>query len=163
MEYTDVKKQWSLRSSEVSESVVDMLIDKYKLSRATAELVAVRSGNTLSGAHDFINKDSCEQKDPFGLKDMDKAVKRILKAVENKNEVVAIYGDYDVDGVTSVSMMYLYLTSLGLRAGYYIPSRSDEGYGVNRSAINKLHSRGVTLIITVDTGITAIEEVEYAK
>ena len=163
MEYTDVKKQWSLRNSDVSESVVDMLIDKYKLSRATAELVAVRSGNTITGAHEFINKDSCEQKDPYGLKDMDKAVKRILKAVENKNEVVAIYGDYDVDGVTSVSMMYLYLTSLGLRAGYYIPSRSDEGYGVNRAAINKLHSRGVTLIITVDTGITAIEEVEYAK
>lgn len=163
MDYTEVKKQWSLRSTAFSESVVDMLIDKYKFSRATAELIAVRSGNTAEGAHNFVNKDTCEQRDPFMLKDMDRAVQRILKAIDNKNEVVAIYGDYDVDGVTSVSMMYLYLTSLGLRAGYYIPSRSDEGYGVNRAAIKKLHSKGVTLIITVDTGITAIEEVEYAK
>lgn len=140
-----------------------MLTEKYKLSRATAELIAVRCGNSAEGAHNFVNKDTCEQRDPFMLKDMDKAVRRILKAIDNKNEVVAIYGDYDVDGVTSVSMMYLYLTSLGLRTGYYIPSRSDEGYGVNRAAIKKLHSRGVTLIITVDTGITAIEEVNYAK
>ena len=140
-----------------------MLTEKYKLSRATAELIAVRCGNSAVGAHNFVNKDTCEQRDPFMLKDMDKAVRRILKAIDNKNEVVAIYGDYDVDGVTSVSMMYLYLTSLGLRTGYYIPSRSDEGYGVNRAAIKKLHSRGVTLIITVDTGITAIEEVNYAK
>lgn len=158
-----MKKQWSLRNAEFSESVVDILIDKYKLTRATAELIAARSGNTAVGAHDFINKDICEQKNPYMLKDMEKAVRRIIKATENPNEVVAIYGDYDVDGVTSVSMMYLYLTSIGLRAGYYIPSRSDEGYGVNRAAIKKLHSKGVTLIITVDTGITAIEEVEYAK
>ena len=84
-------------------------------------------------------------------------------SIESGDEVIAIYGDYDVDGVTSVSIMYLYLTSLGLHAGYYIPSRVDEGYGVNREAIKKLHSKGVTLIITVDTGITAIEEIEYAK
>lgn len=163
MDYTEVKKQWSIRNSDVSDSVVDVLIDKYKLSRAASEMIAVRCGNTVEGAHNFVNKDTCEQRDPFMLKDMNKAVQRILQAISNPNEVVAIYGDYDVDGVTSVSMMYLYLTSLGLRAGYYIPSRSDEGYGVNRAAIKKLHSKGVTLIITVDTGITAIDEVEYAK
>ncbi len=158
-----MKKQWSLRNAEVSESIVDMLIDKYKLSRAGAELICERGGNTEEGVNTFINRDVCEQRDPRLLNDVDKAVARILQAIETKNDVIAIYGDYDVDGVTSVSMMYLYLTSLGLRAGYYIPSRNDEGYGVNRAAIKKLHSRGVTLIITVDTGITAIDEVEYAK
>lgn len=163
MDYKEVKKQWSLRSPEASESIVDMLINKYKVSRVCAELICERSGNTAEGAEAFVNRDICEHRDPRLLNDMDKAVERIIKAIKSKDDVIAIYGDYDVDGVTSVSMMYLYLTSLGLRVGYYIPSRNEEGYGVNRSAIKKLHSRGVTLIITVDTGVTAIDEVEYAK
>ena len=163
MSYTDVKKRWALRDSECSESVINAVINKYGLSRAAARLIGSRTAGSDEGVSRFINKDTCEPHDPYLLKDMDKAVARILRAIEDPNEVIAIYGDYDVDGVTSVSMMYLYLTSLGLRAGYYIPSRSDEGYGVNRSAIKKLHSRGVSLIITVDTGITALEEVEYAK
>ncbi len=163
MQTNEVKKQWTLKSGEFSESLVAMTIDKYKLSRAAAELICSRSGNTAEGVHNFINRDTCEQRDPRLLNDMDKAVERILKSVRDKDDVIAIYGDYDVDGVTSVSMLYLYLTSLGLRVGYYIPSRNDEGYGMNKAAINKLYSRGVTLIITVDTGITAIDEVEYAR
>jgi len=163
MEPKEVKKQWSLRSSGVSESTVDMIINKYKLSRTCAALVSARCGSSESEIDAFINRDFCPQRDPRMLNDMDKAVERILRAVKNKDDVIAIYGDYDVDGVTSVSMMYLYLTSLGLRVGYYIPSRNDEGYGVNKNAINRLYSRGVTLIVTVDTGVTAIEEVEYAK
>ena len=158
-----MKKQWSLRSIGVSESTVDMIINKYKVSRICAELVCARCGSSEEDIDAFINRDFCPQRDPRLLNDMDKAVERILRAVKNKDDVIAIYGDYDVDGVTSVSMMYLYLTSLGLRVGYYIPSRNDEGYGVNKNAINKLYSRGVTLIVTVDTGVTAIEEVEYAK
>ena len=158
-----VKKQWSLRGNECEQSVVDFAIEKYRLSRVAAALVCDRAGNSEQAVTDFICCDNCAPVDPRLMKDMDKAVARILKAIESEDEVVAIYGDYDVDGVTSVSMMYLYLTSLGLRTGYYIPSRNDEGYGVNREAIRKLHSKGVTLIITVDTGITAIEEIEYAR
>ncbi len=163
MQSNKIKKQWSLRDQEYSPELVDAIINKYKLSRPTAELILQRSGNSEEGADAYINRDIGEQSDPRLLNDMDKAVERILSSVRNGNDIIAIYGDYDVDGVTSVSMLYLYLTSLGLKVGYYIPSRNDEGYGVNRSAINKLYSRGVTLIITVDTGITAIDEVEYAK
>ena len=163
MNSNKIKKQWSLRGADFDPRVVDFAIEKYGLSRVVASLVCDRAGNTEQAVTDFICCDTCEPVDPMKLKDMDKAVARIMKAIESGDEVVAIYGDYDVDGVTSVSMMYLYLTSLGLRAGYYIPSRNDEGYGVNREAIRKLHSKGVTLIITVDTGITAIEEIEYAK
>lgn len=163
MEQIEVKKQWSLRSSNVSESTVEKIISKYKLSKACAELICARCTGSEDDIDKFVNKDSSPMRDPRLLNDMDKAVERILRSVKNKDDVIAIYGDYDVDGVTSVSMMYLYLTSLGLRTGYYIPSRSDEGYGINKAAINKLYSRGVTLIITVDTGVTAIEEVEYAK
>lgn len=163
MNSNKVKKQWSLRGNGCNQSAVDFAIERFGLSRVTAALVCDRAGNTEQAVSDFIHCDSCAPVDPRLLKDMDKAVTRILEAIENEDEVVAVYGDYDVDGVTSVSMMYLYLTSLGLRTGYYIPSRNDEGYGVNREAIRKLHSKGVTLIITVDTGITAIEEIEYAK
>ncbi len=152
-----------MRNDSYSESAVDYVIKKHGLSRVTASLVCDRVGNNEQALTDYICCDTSAPNDPRLLKDMDKAVARILQAIEKGNEVVAVYGDYDVDGVTSVSMMYLYLTSLGLRAGYYIPSRNDEGYGVNREAIRKLHSKGVTLIITVDTGITAIEEIEYAK
>ena len=158
-----IKKQWSLRGNECNRSVVDFAIEKYRLSRVAASLVCDRAGDSEQAVSDFICCDTCAPIDPNLMKDMDKAVSRILKAIESEDEVVAVYGDYDVDGVTSVSMMYLYLTSLGLRTGYYIPSRNDEGYGINRDAIRKLHSKGVTLIITVDTGITAIEEIEYAK
>lgn len=163
MDTNNIKKQWILRGAEVSEDIVNLLMCKHRLSRVTARLICERGGNTAEGAEKYINRDNCEQRDPRLLNDMDKAVERILRAVESKDDIIAIYGDYDVDGVTSVSMLYLYLTSLGLRVGYYIPSRNEEGYGVNRAAIRKLHSRGVTLIITVDTGITAIDEVEYAK
>lgn len=163
MEQKEVKKQWSLRSANVSESTVDMIIEKYNLSETCAELIAARCGNSEEDIDGFINRDYFPQRDPRLLNDMDKAVERILRSVRDKDDVIAIYGDYDVDGVTSVSMMYLYLTSLGLRVGYYIPSRNDEGYGVNKSAINRLYGKGVTLIITVDTGVTAFEEVEYAK
>ena len=163
MNCNKIKKQWSLRGNECDPRVVDYAIEKFRLSRVAAALVCDRAGNSEEAVSDFICCDTCAPVDPRLMKDMDKAVARIMKAIDRGDEVVAVYGDYDVDGVTSVSMMYLYLTSLGLRTGYYIPSRNDEGYGVNREAIRKLHSKGVTLIITVDTGITAIEEIEYAK
>lgn len=111
--------------------------------------------NCLFPSADLLN-------DPFLLKDMDLAVTRIKKAVEQK-EKVTIYGDYDVDGITSVSLLYLYLRSLGLVVDYYIPERIKEGYGVNCGAIDLIASGGTTLIISVDTGITACDEVEYAK
>ncbi len=100
--------------------------------------------------------------DPFLMKDMNLAVNRIQKAVE-QNETVTIYGDYDVDGITSVALLYLYLTSLGLKVNYYIPQRITEGYGINCNAIDAIASTDTTLIISVDTGITAYNEVEYAK
>ena len=100
--------------------------------------------------------------DPFLLCDMERAVERIISAVKG-GERIYVYGDYDVDGVTSVSLIYLYLTSLGADVRIKIPKREGEGYGVSRSAVDAIAEDGATLIITVDTGITAIDEVEYAK
>ena len=100
--------------------------------------------------------------DPFLLCDMERAVERILSAVKG-GERIYVYGDYDVDGVTSVSLIYLYLTSLGADVRIKIPKREGEGYGVSRAAVEAIAAEGATLVITVDTGITAIDEVEYAK
>ena len=84
------------------------------------------------------------------------------KAHDNK-EKVTIYGDYDVDGITSIAILYKYLTEMGIDTDYYVPDRMQEGYGVNKDALDKIHSNGSSLVITVDTGITAVEESEYAK
>lgn len=98
--------------------------------------------------------------DPFSLKDVDKAVKRLTQAKEN-NETVWVYGDYDVDGITSVSLCYLALSELGINVKYYIPLR-DEGYGLNMEAIDHIKSEGGTLIITVDCGISSHKEIAHA-
>lgn len=100
--------------------------------------------------------------DPMKLKDMPRAVARVNRAIAAK-ETVAVYGDYDVDGITSVSLLVDYLRHQGLHCLPYIPDRLEEGYGVNSNAIDKLKNEGVTLIITVDCGITATEETDYAK
>lgn len=100
--------------------------------------------------------------DPFLMADMDKAVKRILKAIDGF-ETIAVYGDYDADGVTSTAMLYSYLESCGANVSYYIPEREGEGYGLNLNAIDMLHEQEVDLIVTVDNGISSIDEVEYAN
>ncbi len=136
--------------------------EKTGLSQKSACLIWNRGFRSAAEAERFLQNEEAVLHDPMRLKDMDKALARIRRAVENK-ETVAIYGDYDVDGVTSVSMLYLYLRSLN--AGdieYYIPSRDGEGYGLSCSAIDKLKAKQVDLIITVDTGITANEEATYA-
>lgn len=99
---------------------------------------------------------------PFLMKDMEKAVKRIAEAIFN-NEKICIYGDYDVDGITSTSILYLFLSELNARVLYYVPNRLEEGYGLNKEAIDDILKQNVDLMITVDCGITAVEEVAYAK
>ena len=96
------------------------------------------------------------------MKDMKKATDRIKKAIENK-ERIYIYGDYDVDGVSSTSILFLYFKSIDFPVKYYIPNRLEEGYGINEEAIKKIHNDGCDLIITVDCGITSVKEVDLAN
>ncbi len=137
------------------------IAEKLGVSPLFAALLYNRGYTDSESATAFMNFDSTDFHDPFLLKDMDRAVERILKAVENK-EKIYIYGDYDVDGVTSVSMLYLYLTSLGAEVGIKIPKRDGEGYGVSAPAVRAIAEDGAKLIITVDTGITAGAEVKLA-
>ena len=101
--------------------------------------------------------------DPYLMPDMEKAVDRIVNAIESQEKVI-IYGDYDVDGITSITVLKKFLkNSCGLDVGYYIPNRLNEGYGLNNGAIDKIKKDGYSLIITVDCGISAIDEIEYAN
>ncbi|MGI6498478.1 MAG: single-stranded-DNA-specific exonuclease RecJ [Oscillospiraceae bacterium] len=125
-------------------------------------VLASRGIQTVEQARTFLDDGVHLLQSPFALQDMDRAVARIESAVL-KGERIAVYGDYDVDGVTATCVMVRCLRSLGAACSYYIPDRLEEGYGLNREAVSFLAEEGVELLITVDCGITAVEEVRFAK
>lgn len=127
-----------------------------------AQLLYSRGYTDPKSAETFIKLEEEMFHNPFDMMDMSKGVERIVSAIKN-GEGITIYGDYDVDGVTSVCALYLFLRSKGAKVEYYIPNRAGEGYGVSQNAINSIKENGTTLIITVDTGVTANTEVDYAK
>ena len=133
-----------------------------KESNFMAELLASRGIKVEEKQNFFEPKLRNLLPNPEIIKDIDKASERIIKAIENK-EKICIYGDYDVDGTTSTSMLLLWFQQLGITADYYIPDRLTEGYGANIGAIEKISSAKVQLIIFVDCGITAIEPIAKAK
>jgi len=135
--------------------------DELNVSLLVANVLCAR-GFEFEDAKNFLTMDSTSFHDPFLLNDMQKAISRIEDAI-NKKERIAIFGDYDVDGITSTYILFDYLKSLGADTIYYIPDRIAEGYGINTKAIDTLKSQNVNLIVTVDVGITAVDEVEYAK
>ena len=125
-------------------------------------LLASRGISDIKGARALMGDGPPEIHDPFLMAGMDSAVARIKSAVAN-NERIVIYGDYDVDGMTSCALMALWLRSKGANYEIYIPDRVDEGYGLSCAALDTLRSFGIRLVITVDCGVTAIEEAEYAR
>jgi len=127
-----------------------------------ARLLCLRGYDDPQKAADFLALRSESLCDPMLLLDIDRAVDRIRLAID-RGEQIVVYGDYDVDGVTSVCTLCLYLSSRGAHVSYYIPNRLVDGYGVNSDAVNRLADDGATLLITVDTGITATAEVALAK
>lgn len=158
-------KQWCLlfdESDPDAARTVAELSSALRITSVTAKLLYLRGYRTVEAANRFFHLEEAEPHDPFLLRDMEPAVERLLLAIERK-ERIAVYGDYDVDGVTSTSLLYLYLSEYGADVGYYIPSRSKEGYGLSAGAIDALREKGVSLMVTVDTGITAVEEIAYAK
>lgn len=153
-------KVWSV--AKVNKERAIAMANRLEIPPLLAMMLDIRG---ITKEEDVINflQENKDFSDPFLMKDMDKAVERITKAVEN-GEKICVYGDYDADGVTSTSLLYSYLRdSLGADVMFYIPTRTGEGYGMNKSAVDKIHSLGVTLIITVDNGISAREEIDYAN
>jgi len=134
----------------------------YGVNPLVSVFLASRNVSDISAVHAVTGENPAAFNDPFLMADMDKAVRRIKKAVDN-GERIAIYGDYDVDGMTASAVFALWLNSKAVEYEIYIPGRIDEGYGLNTNALDTLKANGVGLVVTVDCGITAIEETRYAK
>ncbi len=159
------EKNWSAvaSSSEMSASpLIKELSSTLDLTEVSAQLLVNRGFTTVSEAKAFLGKKTELLHDPFIMKDIEAGARRLIDAAADKEKIV-IYGDYDVDGVTSVSILYMYLKALEADVSYYIPSRIGEGYGMSISAIDKIAEDGADIIVTVDTGITAVAEAEYIK
>lgn len=152
-------KKWII--NEVSQDRVAQVADKFGISHLIAKIILLRGYEENKEIENFLNYNKTCFYDPYLLHDMKKAVDYIKSAVKSSKKI-AVYGDYDVDGITSTYIMYDYLISIGANVIYYIPFRADEGYGINNTAIDTLKAEGVELIITVDVGITAVEEIKYA-
>lgn len=131
--------------------------------RSLVELVLAARGITGQAAvREFLRTDEGLLHDPLDLKDLDVAVERLERAIR-EGETIAVYGDYDVDGVTSTCLLYHFFRARGAKVLYYIPRRLEEGYGLNRAGLDALKAQGAQVVVTVDCGITAVDEVEYAK
>ncbi|MCX5677667.1 MAG: single-stranded-DNA-specific exonuclease RecJ [Candidatus Omnitrophica bacterium] len=155
-----MRKTWRIKDHHPS--LQNSLSEHLNISKVTAQLLVNRGIDDIESASEFMNSSLASCHDPFLFKDMDKAVLRIKKAI-SKKEKILVYGDYDVDGMTSVAIVYSALKNLGAIIDTYIPNRVEEGYGLNNAAIKRAHNNGVTLIITVDCGITSFKEVDHAK
>ena len=142
-------KKWKVKECNNSDAA-RAISEKLGISLLAARLLVIRGIDSVEKAKAFVCFSDFVLHDPFLMPDMDKATARIVSAVENKEKIL-VYGDYDVDGVTSVSILMLYFRSIGVDADYYIPDRSGEGYGINVAAIDRFRENGVTLMITVDT------------
>lgn len=153
-------KKWTLKYKGRLER--DELSDKIRISPEISQILKNRGIENERDSEIFMNPSLDYLRDPFLMKDMTKAVDRIKKAMDN-NESIFIYGDYDVDGVSSTSILYLYFDSINYPISYYIPNRLEEGYGINEEAIKKISEQGCNLIISVDCGITSVKEVELAN
>lgn len=153
-------QQWVL-ATDPPEDLVDEIASKIELPKAVIRILINRKIETIDEINRFIYPNLKDLSDPFILKGMDGAIERITEALK-ENEKILIYGDYDVDGITATSLLFLVLNKLGANVDYYLPNRITEGYGLTRNGIDKAKANGVSLIITVDTGITAVEEVAYA-
>lgn len=148
----DAKFKWEL-ADNTSSATVDNLEKELGISRILATLLAQQGINSTEQAKKFFEPSMEEIHDPTLLHDMDKAVERIEQAVE-KQEQITIYGDYDADGITSTSLMYETLLSVGANVNYYVPNRFTDGYGPNMDAYQRLIDNGTQLFITVDNGVS---------
>ena len=152
-----MKTKWEYY--KINEAKVKEIQEKFNVNRLLATILSNRE---IEDIKTYLEPTRYDFHNPFGMPDMEKAVERILKAIENKEKII-IFGDYDVDGITSITVLKSFFKDLGIEVGEYIPNRLHEGYGLNKEAIKKIYEQGYNLMITVDCGITGHEEIEYAK
>lgn len=155
-------KLWCYKNRGIDMSDLEAFSKTYNVPPVMAAILFNRGIKDGDSARVFMQKPLSAVHNPFLLPDMEKAVERIEEAIKNGEKIV-VYGDYDVDGITSTVLLYSFLKSEGADVDYYIPDRASEGYGINIMAINRIARSGVKLMITVDCGITSVGEVEFAR
>lgn len=155
-----MQKKWILKEQAEAEKI-DELAESAGISKPLANLLLQRGINDSESARKFFRPDLQQLYDPFLMKDMDRAVERLEKAIIERENVL-IYGDYDVDGTTAVAMMYVFLKSKCRNVFYYVPDRYTEGYGISYKGIDYAEEMGCKLIIALDCGIKALPKVDYA-
>jgi len=152
-----MRKTWQIREEDLASE--KRLIHAISVPPIIAQLLINRDIRTVKDAEFFLNPSLLNLHDPFLMKSMGQAVSRIERAIRDKEKIL-IYGDYDVDGISATALLSSVLKRLKADVGTYIPSRLEDGYGLNKKIISSIHKKGIDLIITVDCGITAVAEVE---
>lgn len=155
-----MNRKWQV--NEIDNNEIERIEKNFNISKLVASIIAGKGLKTDEEIEVFLHPRRTDFHNPFLMPDMEKAANRIVEAIKN-NEKVAIYGDYDVDGITSSTVLHRFLKDRGLNTNIYIPNRLCEGYGLNAEEIKKIAEEGHTLMITVDCGITGKAEVELAK
>ena len=154
-----MNKKWQIYETDTEET--ERIAEKYKINELLASIIVNRKIKD-EDIEKFLHPTRQNFHDPFLMPDMNIAVERIIKAIEN-NEKTIIYGDYDVDGITSITVLKSFLKDRGIDVDQYIPNRLEEGYGLNNPAVKKIAEQDYDLMITVDCGISGIEEIKYAN
>jgi len=152
-------KKWQIYES--NNEKIEEISQKYNLNKLLATILVNRKIEE-NQIEIYLNPNRKNFHDPFLMPDMEIAVNRILKAMKNKEKII-IYGDYDVDGITSITVLKSFLKDRGIDVDQYIPNRLEEGYGLNNPAVKKIADQDYDLMITVDCGISGIEEIKYAN
>lgn len=156
-----MEKRWSIKP-QADGTITDRLTSELGIDKVLANLLVQRGITTFDDAKKFFRPSLTDLHDPFLMKDMDKAIARIEKAIQN-SEKILVYGDYDVDGTTAVSLVYTFLKNHYPNIGFYIPDRYTEGYGISFQGIDFAKENDFTLIIALDCGIKSIDKVDYAN
>jgi len=153
-------KRWNILSTDAEK--ISSLHEALKINKTLCTILVQRGIDTYEKAKDFFRPQLSQLHSPWSMKDMDKAVSRILHAFQ-QHEKILVFGDYDVDGTTAVASMYQYLSAIYDQVDFYIPHRYREGYGVSKMGIDYAKETGVTLIISLDCGIKSVDLIKYAK
>ncbi|MDW7695376.1 single-stranded-DNA-specific exonuclease RecJ [Flammeovirgaceae bacterium SG7u.111] len=156
-----MEKRWDFKAIP-EEELIDSLSEEINVSKPMATILCQRGISTFEQAKAFFRPQLSDLHDPWLMKDMDIAIDRINKAIENEEKIL-IYGDYDVDGTTSVALVFGYLNKFYQKLDFYVPDRYKEGYGISQRGVDYAHQEGASLIIALDCGIKALDKVEYAK
>ena len=152
---------WTITNNEIQVGAHN-LAKELNVDPKIAQLLFQRGIETFDEAKSFFRPSLDQLHDPFLMKDMDLAVNRLVSALDQKQKIL-VFGDYDVDGTTAVSLLYSFLISIGANAGYYVPDRYGEGYGISFKGIDYASEHHFNLIVALDCGIKSIDKIDYAN